>query len=561
MFALKALGNFLLVLIVVVVIVGIVGVISYTHEMAPTWAEIAKQQADLDIAIAKQNAQSDIAQHSAVSMAISAGSWVLVLLLLAGGVVWFVWKPMDERQEAQNRMVDGSFATKTIHHNGRTIVLDPNKSQFGFIAYDKETGEIATDAAVTGPERQLEYANNVQRTRTTAARPVPGRPNRTTAMIDAGVFDEMRRERAAKADAAELLLAKRQPDPIVPPSRQLPAWTAKDAFKANTDTIFALGLTEQNEIVTWDAESTPHVRVHGKTQGSGKTNLIKEIVAGAVLSGAHVIVLDRRGFKDWSAFQPFVELVDNRVSGAFYGTVKRLQEIYRERDGLLGGAGVGNLASLTDAPRRIFLVISEFGSACRDALASGELEHVVPILKNIFAESGATGVHLVIEDQAINRNWPPELRGNAEPITGYLPQDASKAGGYTKAFELERYQFHYDGDRFKTFDMTTDAPALLFDAPILDEKDYLIDVLSFVRSVENNKKTVEMPDFSSAENERTTERTSTDLQRMVWAWRDANPGGEQADLRADFKARGIEITRSWVHTCWHKWPGLMEDEE
>ena len=86
----KAFGGFLLTLLVIVVIVGVVGVISYTHEMAPTWAEIAKQQADLDIAIAKQNVQADIATHSAVSMAISAGSWVLVLLLLAGGVVWFV---------------------------------------------------------------------------------------------------------------------------------------------------------------------------------------------------------------------------------------------------------------------------------------------------------------------------------------------------------------------------------------------------------------------------------------------------------------------------------------
>lgn len=340
-------------------------------------------------------------------------------------------------------------------------------------------------------------------------------------------------------------------------------WTAKDAFKHNTDTVFALGLTDDSEIISWDVESTPHVRVHGKTQGSGKTNLIKEIVTGAVLSGAHVIVLDRRGFKDWAAFQPFVELVDNRTSGAFYGTVKRIQEIYRDRDGLLGGAGVGNLASLVDAPKRIFLIISEFGSACRDALASGELDHVVPLLKNILSEAGATGVHLIFEDQAINRNWPPELRGNAEPITGYLPQDASKAGGYTKAFELERYQFHYDGDRFRTFDMSAEAPALLFDAPIMRDEECLIDSSAFVlpvRSVKNERNHAEMPDFSQkTENERTNERSSTDLQRMVWAWRDANPDGTQAELREDFAAREIEITRSWVHTCWHKWP-RNEDE-
>lgn len=330
-------------------------------------------------------------------------------------------------------------------------------------------------------------------------------------------------------------------------------WTAKDAFKHNTDTTFAIGLTDDSEIIRWDVESTPHVRVHGKTQGSGKTNLIKEIVTGAVLSGAHVIVLDRRGFKDWSAFQPFVELVDNRISGAFYGTVKRIQEIYRERDGLLGGAGVGNLASLTDAPKRIFLIISEFGSACRDALASGELDHVVPLLKNILSEAGATGVHLIFEDQAINRNWPPELRGNAEPITGYLPQDASKAGGYTKAFELERYQFHYDGDRFRTFDMSVEAPVLLFDAPIVRDEDCLIDTSSFLPSFQEN-------DFSGkngrkinfSEEGRKEEPSATELQRMIWEWRQYNPDGRQAELIRHFAASGITVTSGYVSKIWNR---------
>lgn len=554
-------NGFLFLLFVTALLLGGFYIWDYHHTMQPTWAEIERQQAQIDLTIAKANAASDIASHGQRNMAIDVGVWALALsIAVVVGV--FVWAKVDQRQESWNRTVDGSFATREINHNGRTVLLDPNKSQFGFIAYDKKTGEIATDATVTGPDRQLEYANNVQRTRTVAAKQLPERQNRTSALADAGYFDEKRREAKAKADAAELrLLAQRQPDPIAPPSRQLTMWTAKDAFKHNTDTTFAIGLTDDSEIIRWDVESTPHVRVHGKTQGSGKTNLIKEIVTGAVLSGAHVIVLDRRGFKDWSAFQPFVELVDNRITGAFYGTVKRIQEIYRERDGLLGGAGVGNLASLADAPKRIFLIISEFGSACRDALASGELDHVVPLLKNILSEAGATGVHLIFEDQAINRNWPPELRGNAEPITGYLPQDASKAGGYTKAFELERYQFHYDGDRFRTFDMSVEAPALLFDAPIMRDEDCLIDSSAFVlpvRSVKNERNHAEMPDFSQkAENERTNERSSTDLQRMVWAWRDANPDGTQAELREEFAARGIEITRSWVHTCWHKWEGEL----
>lgn len=512
----------------------------YAHEMAPTWADIAKKEAEHNLKQAEANAQIDIETHAIMSMAWGAGSWVLVFSVVAVVGV-FVWKEYDKRQESKNRAVDGTFPTTTIHHNGRTVLLDPNKSQFGFIAYDKKTGEIATDATVTGPDRQLEYAGKVQATRTAAARQLTDIRNSAQAKYAAGYYDR------------EPKRVERQPDPIAPPSRQLTMWTARDAFKHNTDTTFAIGLTDASEIIRWDVESTPHVRVHGKTQGSGKTNLIKEIVTGAVLSGAHVIVLDRRGFKDWAAFQPFVELVDNRISGAFYGTVKRIQEIYRERDGLLGGAGVGNLASLTDAPKRIFLIISEFGSACRDALASGELDHVVPLLKNILSEAGATGVHLIFEDQAINRNWPPELRGNAEPITGYLPQDASKAGGYTKAFELERYQFHYDGDRFRTFDMSVEAPVLLFDAPIVRDEDCLIDTSSFLPSFQEN-------DFSGkngrkinfSEEGRKEEPSATELQRMIWEWRQYNPDGRQAELIRHFAASGITVTSGYVSKIWNR---------
>ena len=47
----------------------------------------------------------------------------------------------------------------------------------------------------------------------------------------------------------------------------------------------------------------------------------------------------------------------------------------------------------------------------------------------------------------------------------------------------------------------------------------------------------------------------TDLQAAVWAWRDAHPAGAQAEMRADFAARGIDIARGYAHECWHKWPG------
>jgi hypothetical protein len=45
----------------------------------------------------------------------------------------------------------------------------------------------------------------------------------------------------------------------------------------------------------------------------------------------------------------------------------------------------------------------------------------------------------------------------------------------------------------------------------------------------------------------------TDLQRKVWAWRDQHPTGTQADLRRDFAAQEIAVSRGYVHHCWHSY--------
>lgn len=345
--------------------------------------------------------------------------------------------------------------------------------------------------------------------------------------------------------------------PVTEPVKALPVRSvdAMDAFKSMTDTEFPLGYSEDGQVVAWDVESSPHIRVHGKTQGSGKTNVIKTIAVAALCAGHRVIVLDRRGFKDWKVFEDCAELVDNRQTGTMAAVARQIEAIYQVRDAKLGVAGVGNLAAMGGNERRIFLVVSEFGTACRSQ-DEPHLLAAVNSLKNIFSEAGASGVHLIFEDQVVNRSWPRELRGNADPITGYLPEDTAKGGGYSKAYELERYQFHYEGERFRTWDMNVYAARLLVRVPPLHER--LIDldsVRSFVRSF--GKKEI-LPDSSQkiTFTERTNaERTATELQALVWQWRDVNPDSSQAQMRKAFEEKQIIISRGYAHQCWHSWPG------
>jgi lysophospholipid acyltransferase (LPLAT)-like uncharacterized protein len=46
----------------------------------------------------------------------------------------------------------------------------------------------------------------------------------------------------------------------------------------------------------------------------------------------------------------------------------------------------------------------------------------------------------------------------------------------------------------------------------------------------------------------------TDLEALVWQWRDEHPEGTQSELRSDFKRRKIEISKGHVFNCWHSWP-------
>lgn len=332
-----------------------------------------------------------------------------------------------------------------------------------------------------------------------------------------------------------------------------------EALHSGNRTEMVLGQSEDGNVVLWDVQQAPHIRVHGKTQGSGKTNLIKQLALCALRAGHHVIVLDRRAFKDWSDYRRHVELVDNRRPGAFMATAQAICTIYQDRDGALGEAGAENIEALPDTPGRVFLVISEFGSAIRE-LPDDERAEVVAVLKTIISEAGATGVHLVMEDQT-NSKWPREIRGNAEPVTGYLPEDTAAAGGWRNAHTLDRYEFHYDGERFRTWDMKAEAPRLL--TGMRPNGETMVDVEAFgVRSGENNSEEGENGANSIVftPNEHRTNGDTTELQRLVWAWRDANPNGTQADLRHEFRRRGIKIARGYAHQCWHDWPGLPLDK-
>jgi hypothetical protein len=401
-------------------------------------------------------------------------SWTVFALLVAGaavGGVIVVWLLLRRSQVNSLRQKDGHYPMQRVKtRDGRIVIIDPNLMVGAAITVDRNTGVIEEHEPAAGWQVQATIRALIERTRQAQAM-FQGDDSRSSK------YGSMHQGDRISSAAAKLLEApKRLPEmpaspPPPPPAEVMveaaptPAvvrvWTPQDALNQNTRTKLAMGRTADGTLVKWNMVSAPHLRLHGMSQGSGKTNLAKTLAAGAARTGAQVIVLDRRRFKDWQAFQGKAELIDTRDPRAFATAVQHLQRIYLERDGMLGAAGAANIGKLDNPPPRIVAVISEFGALCAVAAADGVLDDVLRPLTLILREAGATGVHVIIEDQVVDQRWPRGISTNAEPVTGYLPQNYGAAGGYHYAHQLAPYTFHFSGAVFSTWPMDDDVAGLL----------------------------------------------------------------------------------------------------
>lgn len=406
---------------------------------------------------------------------LSVALWVffagaVLLLLVAGALLGWAWWHGKSVESLRQR--DGHYPVQRVKlKDGRIVYLDLNQMVGPAVTVDRHTGEISEHEPAAGWQVQSVVRALVERTRQMQAM-FQGDSSRSTQWGSQSKGDRL-------TAAAARLAAGRYDKPEKPapqiehtPPAALPeparTWGVRDAFQNNTNTRLVLGQTDTGQLVFWDMMQTPHLRFHGQTQGSGKTNALQTVAAGAARTGAHVIVLDRRSFKDWSEFQGIAELVDSRDPRRFAAAVLALQKVYQTRDQQLGAAGAPNIMALPDAPKQVVAIVSEFGALCDQAKGEGILDDVLLPLKQVLRMAGATGVHVLLEDQSADR-WPMAIATNAEPVTGYLPLNYGAAGGYHYAHKLAPYQFHFGGAVFKTWHMAPALRGLLGAAPDLGE--------------------------------------------------------------------------------------------
>lgn len=404
--------------------------------------------------------------------------WLLVgALVLAGliaaGLIW------HKARLSARRPVDGAFPLQQYRlADGRKLLVNPN-TMVGPAAIIDPTHGYDEVAHPAGWDIVARIREAVERTNTARAI-FPGdhaRTNRYGAMSDTPRLTggAMRMiDQPPKRIEPRVVGAPQLPAPaaqLPPPPRIDPV----TAITASPPLAPAVGVTATGEIVRWNLRQFPHARWHGASQGSGKTNGAKTALAGLLRNGAHVVILDRRRFKDFGDFGGVAELLDTSNPATFVEAMQRLETIYRQRDRILGDQRAANIDALPQRLVRYVVLIAEFGTLCSVANDEGLLRPALGPLARIMREAAAAGIHVILEDQITDR-WPRGIAANADGVfVGKLPANLGQAAGYYHADKLKPYQFYHAGQLFKTWHMEPLTRQLLATAPAYDPRLAVLD--------------------------------------------------------------------------------------
>lgn len=403
--------------------------------------------------------------------------WLLVgALVLAGliaaGLIW------HKARLSARRPIDGAFPLQQYRlADGRKLLVNPNTmiGPAAIIDPAHGYGEVAHPAGWDVVERV-----RVAVERTNTARAIfPGdnvRANRYGAMSDtprlnAGAMGMLEPPKRPALPEPRIVGATAPQLPPPPPIAVDPV----AAITASPPLAPAVGVTATGEIVRWSLTQFPHARWHGAPQGSGKTNGAKLALLGLLRGGAHVVILDRRRFKDFGDFHDRAELIDTSSPAAFVEVMQRLESIYRERDRILGAHRAANIDALPQRLARYVVLITEFGTLCSVANEDGLLRPALGPLTRIVREAAATGVHIVLEDQ-ITERWPRGIAASTDGVfVGKLPANLGQAAGYYHADKLKPFEFHHAGQIFRTWDARQLTRQLLATAPAYDPRLAVLD--------------------------------------------------------------------------------------
>jgi len=354
---------------------------------------------------------------------------------LAGLVLLWTW--ISKRRVENMRQRDGSYPLQRVHVAGGVILVDPNKLIGPAIGI---SGAGVAELFTADPDTHLRHA--VERAKVSAMQALaPG---------DAAISDKygsMHRPGAVLNAATGKHLAGAYERRQLPPSRiigadpnlqspisQSPRLTLRRVLERATPTALLAGQSDDGALATFNPRDSIHAGVIGAT-GTGKTTSVGYgLVAQALRTGHHVIVLDPKGGADW---QPWSNHLEWHASDyqCFPDQIDALWAEHERRTALLREAGARSLDDpvIAGAIPHSLIVIEEYGDLIAQLRRSARkrADAVDDTLDRLMRLSRASGLHMLLLDQ-YPHEWSHQVLAGAKWLCIFKlgPGQGNKVGEY-----------------------------------------------------------------------------------------------------------------------------------
>lgn len=474
----------------------------------------------------------------------------LALLCLRGSLVvglavgaWILAMRTWRRRNEHLRQRDGSYALQRVRVGQATVIVDPNKFIGNAVAIGPQG---LVEFMPAGVDAHLRHA--IERARVSGMQALaPGDEaiaSKYGSMFSPrGIFNAATGKHLAGGwDRPDRQLPELSTPSI--PSTPAQILTLDDAVRTAAPDRLLVGQNEAGNLAVFNPKLHGHGAIVGST-GTGKTTSAAFTVATAALAAGYgLVILDPEGGADWAAFGAHADLHEADRE-TFPGQVDAIVEEYMRR------------AEQPGPP--LLVVIEEYGDLIRQLRTAkrADAEHVDNALDLLLRRGRKRSMHLLLVDQ-YPEHWSQQVIAGAKfrAVFRLGPNQGAKMEEYHAGKLPDRGAFLHNGEQYDAWHVQPALRRLLATVPATPAP-HIIDGSYTVRSEERVGST------SGANTERTPERTPapnadpgpTDLQEIVWQWRERNPAGSQAEMRRQLGDRGIDISRGYAHELWHRWPG------
>ncbi|RTL00265.1 MAG: hypothetical protein EKK57_07635 [Proteobacteria bacterium] len=412
-------GFTFLLLLFIVIVLGFFVVQQYFSYVGPELARKASFEADLTkLEVDKERL---LLLNKAVEERLRGQTttngyyygWIVFLLAMPSIILFVMWHNYDKRKESWARPVQGMFALQTHKANGITWQVDPNKtftSAIG-VADSGEIGELPVTTDI-GPDRQLDYNKNVQKTRTAIAVTGDGQGFKyaATGKFLAGGYDKQ--EKILQSSDGKNYEEVLQTD--------FEIMQLADAWAISEKHSWILGQSKiDGKICKIDITRSVHLAIIG-APGVGKTASTGLLVASyAVSDGFIVLCLDAKDGMDWTEYNEFFEVQETNEN-IFHLQFAEIAKEHNRRSAILKENKWKSIDESGGQIRHVLVILEEFGYLMQKiAMTDQQLyKKLLTAVTNLMKVSRATGIHFCIIDQTL-ADCPNEIKAIIKTYIAY----------------------------------------------------------------------------------------------------------------------------------------------